>query len=151
MSAATHAVTVRRDVSAARERVFEAFQNRDWLARWFSPSAQVEMQILEFQFRPEGAFRFRYFFPDASQSTVKGLYRSIVPPKELTFSWVWEEPDRHAGLVTEVKVDLIARGDSTEVVVTHDRLPDRDSKDRYATGWSIYLDRLTSCLSHESV
>lgn len=145
MSGATHSVIVRRNLSAPRERVFEAFQRGDLLAQWFSPSQQVEMQILDLQFRPEGTFRFRYSFPDGSQSTVKGVYRSIIPSKELAFSWVWEEPDRHAGIVTEVKVVFISRGSKTEVVVTHDRLPDRDSKDRYANGWAVYLDRLASC------
>lgn len=151
MTSAAHSVTVRRRFSGRRERVFEAFRHKESLAQWFSPSPQVALQILAFEFEPEGAFRFRYLFPDGSQSTVKGVYRSIIPSKQLAFSWVWEEPDRHAGIVTEVEIDFVSKGSETEIVITHDRLPDRESEDRYDTGWTVYLDRLTSYVSNENV
>lgn len=139
-------ITVRRSFSAAPERVFEAFRREESLARWFSPSPEVALEVLAFQFKPQGAFRFRYAFPDGSRSSVKGIYRSIVPPESLAFSWVWEAPDVHAGVPTEVKVAILPRGKGSEVVVTHERLPDAGARERFTAGWILYLERLGSHL-----
>ena len=147
MKSAIQSVTVRRTFPAARERVFDAFQREESLAQWFSPSDQVEIQILGFNFRPEGRFRFRYLFPDGRQNTINGIYRTISPPSELAFSWIWEAPDPHAGVETEVIIKFVSRGGGTEVAVTHDRLPDRELEDRYVAGWTSYLERLALFVS----
>ncbi len=147
MTVGRPSVTVRRRFPFAREEVFDAFRREDALAQWFSPSQKIEVQVLAFQFRPNGGFRFRYRFPDGAESVVRGVYRQIRPPEALSFSWVWEEPDRHAGILTEVSVAFAALGHETEVVVTHGQLPDTAAQDRYAAGWSAQLDRLVVHLS----
>ena len=65
----------------------------------------------------------------------------------MTFSWEWEAPDRHAGLKTEVSILFLPRNPGTEVVVTHDRLPDGPAEGRYTEGWTAQLARLAEYLS----
>ncbi len=142
-----YSVTVRRSFTAPRGRVFDAFQNADALSHWFAPSAEVTIEILTFQFRPNGEYRFRYTYPDNTQGVIGGRYISINPPEELVFSWIWEQPDRHADVATQVRIQFISRNELTDLIVTHDRLPSDQARDRYATGWSGNFDRLDTWLS----
>lgn len=142
MKDTTQAVIVRRTVAASPARVFEAFQHAGALTHWFSPHKDIAVDVLTFQFKPQGAFRFRFSYPDGRQSAVKGIYRTITPCRELAFSWVWEEPDQHSGINTEVRISIKPLEQGTEITVAHSRLPNRQSKDRYAAGWSDQLDRL---------
>lgn len=80
------AVIVRRTVAASPARVFDAFQRADALGQWFSPHPDIAVDILAFQFKPDGAFRYRFAYPDGRQSTVRGIYRTITPCTELIFS-----------------------------------------------------------------
>ena len=147
MTGEVHSVKVRRSFAASCDRVFDAFRRKESLARWFSPDREIAVEILTFDFRPGGAFRFRFSYPNGDTSTLRGTYRSIVPPRELAFSWEWEEPDRHAGLSTEVSILFLPRHSGTEVVVSHDRLPDGPAEGRYAEGWAAQLTRLAEFLS----
>lgn len=147
MTGETHSVTVRRIFAASCDRVFDAFGRRESLARWFSPDRGIAVEILTFDFSPGGAFRFRFSYPNGDTSTLRGIYRSITPPRELAFSWEWEEPDRHAGLSTEVGILFLPRDSGTEVIVTHDRLHDGPAEGRYTEGWTAQLTRLGDFLS----
>lgn len=66
---------------------------------------------------------------------VRGIYQEVTPPVRLVFSWRWEVPplDEADTLVTVEFRDL---GESTEVVVTHECLPDQNPC------WDVRLDCL---------
>lgn len=68
---------------------------------------------------------------------VAGRYQAVEPPAKLAFSWRWEVPayDETDTLVT-VAFHEIEAGQHTEVVITHDLLPDQNSC------WPNRLDRL---------
>ena len=57
------AVEVRRRFRVAPEKVFAAFAEARWLARWLSPSPDVRLTLLQFDFREGGAYRFAYHVP----------------------------------------------------------------------------------------
>ena len=132
----------RYDVPAAL--VFDAFTEPALLTRWFSPSADVSVEILVHELRRRGHYRFRYSQPSGEVSIVTGEFCEISPPTRLIFTWTWEPPDRHAGIETLVTVDFIADGTGTRVVVTHERFPDRESRDRHEIGWRATLARMVT-------
>jgi uncharacterized protein YndB with AHSA1/START domain len=78
---------------------------------------------------------------------VTGVFREILPPRRLVFTWTWEAPDPHAGLETLVTVELLASGGDTEVVVTHEWFPTAATRDRHEAGWRATLDRLEEVLA----
>lgn len=142
MTASTHSITVRRLVQAPPARVFEAFSSAEALSKWFTPHSDISIEILAFEFAPEGAFRFCFVMPGDERKAVGGRYERIAPPNEIVFSWVWEAPDPHADIPTEVRVQFLAQGGATEVVLTHARLPSEEIGKRHGEGWNGMLERL---------
>ena len=147
MSEASHSITVRRLIPAGRTRIFEAYSRPDILVRWFTPHRDISLEVLDFQFVPEGRFRLRFTMPDGTQKLVHGSYELIAPPDRLAFSWTWEAPDPHAGVATRVEIELRDEGAATEVVLTHDRLASEEVGVRHAEGWEGMLLRLETWLS----
>lgn len=143
-------VFVRRRFRASREDVFDAFTDPKTLVRWFSPSADIGTEVLEHDLRIGGAYRLGFRFPDGSQDTVRGAFKEIQPPDRLAFTWTWDPPDRHAGIETFVTVVLREEGAETEVVISHDRFPTHETRDRHDAGWATTLDRLENLLDEDS-
>ncbi len=146
MSSLLHSVTVRRLIKANRKRVFAAFSNAEALAQWFSPSVDVAIDVQVFEFVPKGQFRVRYTMPDGNQPVVGGVYEVIDEPNQIVFTWVWEAPDPHADIPTRVFVEFIDRGEETEVLLTHDKLP-KEACERHIAGWESTFDRIVLYLS----
>jgi len=76
---------------------------------------------------------------------VRGQYQEI-SPRRIVFTWTWEEPDPHAGIETVVTIELFELGEETEILVTHERFPDEETRDRHDEGWSGALARLVKLL-----
>ncbi|MEL6965360.1 MAG: SRPBCC domain-containing protein, partial [Pseudomonadota bacterium] len=114
-----HALVVRRVIHAPRERIFAAFSRSDLLAQWFTPSAEISLEVLDFNFVAAGRFRLRYNMPDGRRPVVGGSYERIEPPREIILSWIWEAPDPLAGIPMRVLFQFLEKDDVTEVVITH--------------------------------
>lgn len=138
----THSITVRRLVRANRTRAFKAFASAHALAQWFTPDASISLEVVDFDFVPQGRFRLRFTMPDGTRPGVGGQYLVIDQPERIVFSWIWEAPDIHAGIPTQVSVRFSQQGDRTEVTITHDRLPTQDTCERHKLGWQGTLARL---------
>lgn len=141
MSDAQLSVVLRRRYRASQESVFAAFADAGYLARWLSPSDEVKTEVTDFDFRVGGRYRLGFSGADEKQSFVSGEYVEIDRPERLIFTWTWEDPSPHAGIETLVTVDILDRGDETEIVLTHERFPDQDLCDRHNEGWSGAFDR----------
>jgi uncharacterized protein YndB with AHSA1/START domain len=137
---------VRRRFATAPERVFAAFAEARLVGRWLSPSADVTLTLLQFDFRVGGAYRFAYHVPGGQIMIVGGAYRSIEPPSKIVFSWVIEPPDMHAGIESEVTVMITPDGGGAELLIRHERLARIDAVERHAIGWRGALDRLAALL-----
>ena len=150
MTGSGHSITLRQRIPAARTRVFEAFTRPEALVQWFTPSPDISLEILDFDFAPQGAFRFCFTMPGDVQKRVGGSYERIAPPEEIVFSWVWEAPDQHAGMPTRVRVRFEENGDATEVVLTHERLVSEEVAARHGDGWSGMFKRLDAAFTQDA-
>ncbi len=77
---------------------------------------------------------------DGNVHSVSGAYQEIKPPEKVVFTWRW---DGDTGLEdTVVTIEFQDLGDSTEVTLTHERLPTREERDKHAHGWNGCMDQL---------
>lgn len=148
MSAGHTLVELRRHLAAPPEAVFAAFADPALVCRWLSPSPEIALTVLQFDFRVGGTYRFAYDVPGGQTMHVNGVYRAIAPPSRIVFSWNVEPPDEHAGLQSEVAVTIAADGGGTLLTIRHEQLTLPRSRERHAEGWQGALDRLPALIAH---
>lgn len=141
-SASALSLVVRRRIEATVERVFAAWTEPDQLKRWWGP-AQVTCTDAQVDLRPGGRYRIANRFPDGRVVWIAGAFETVEPPRRLVYSWSIEGDVRAPERVT---VRFKARGSATEVIVTHDRIPDAAMRDQHAEGWAGCLDGLAAHL-----
>lgn len=136
------AAEVRRQFNAAPELVFAAFADAELVKRWLKPSPEIALDILAYDFRIGGEYRFAYRTPGQPLMHVNGSFASIKPPARIVFSWNIEPPDQHAGIRSEVRVAVTANNDGCELVIRHVNLSHSGAPQRHAEGWRGALDGL---------
>lgn len=137
---------VRRRLASAPEKVFSAFSEAAMVSRWLTPSPDVTLTVLQFDFRIGGLYRFAYHVPGGQTMFVNGAYRLIEPTSRIVFSWNIEPPDEHAGIESEVTVTLTAAGSGTDLLIRHVKLTAPGAAPRHAEGWRSAIDQLTTLL-----
>jgi uncharacterized protein YndB with AHSA1/START domain len=142
---------VRRHLRASPEKVFAAFGDAQWVGRWLTPSRDIGLSVMRFDFRVGGIYRFAYHPPGSGAVILGGVYRLIEPCEKLVFSWVIEAPDEHAGIDSEVTVTFTPEGTGTDLLIRHSLLRRADAVARHATGWSGALDQLARLIETENM
>jgi uncharacterized protein YndB with AHSA1/START domain len=139
-------VEVEHVLAAAPARVFGAFADPRLLSRWLTPSPEVAMRVAALDFREGGAYRFVYTLPDRSEVGIGGVYRTILPPARLVFSWIIDPPDEHAGIESEVTVTIAPAGTGSRLTIRHLGWPIEGAARRHHGGWASAIARLVSLL-----
>jgi uncharacterized protein YndB with AHSA1/START domain len=138
------AAEVRHRFAAPPAKVFAAFADAALVSRWLTPSPEVVLDVLLFDFRVGGSYRFAYHVPGKGTMRVNGVYRRVEPPSAITFSWNIEPPDEHAGTRSEVTITLTPDGSGTRLVIRHAQLTQVGAVERHAAGWRGAIDRLST-------
>jgi uncharacterized protein YndB with AHSA1/START domain len=109
------------------------------MQKWLAPSDEFLIPTVEVDLRIGGKYRIDMKAPDGKHFIATGSYREIQPPRKLVFTWSWEGEDMQETLVT---IEFHERGNETEVVLTHERFPNAEKRDRHQIGWAGCLARL---------
>lgn len=135
---------LRRTFAAPREKVFRAWTDPEELKKWWGPPGH-STPTAEVDLRVGGKYRLGMRkLPAGDLFYLVGTYREVRPPAKLVYTWAWEaEPELGETLVT---VEFLDRGDSTEVVLTHELFPNEKVRGDHHQGWTGCLDRLAQTL-----
>lgn len=128
-------LVVRRHIAAPREAVFAAWLDPQSLATWMCPGEAKSTAELT----PVVGGSFRIVMEHGGERVEHtGTYLTIDRPARLSFTWISPYTDMLPSVVT---VELDARGEGTDLVLTHERLPARHV-DAHRKGWGEMLEKL---------
>ena len=136
-------VQVRRRVKARAEEVFDLWTRPDLMVRWMSPFPGAVDCKASCDLRPGGAFSLAMLSQESSRE-VSGTYVEVERPRKLVFTWTGALTDNVNTLVT---VELTPRGDETDLVLTHERLPTSAIVEGHTRGWGLILDHLAEAVA----
>jgi uncharacterized protein YndB with AHSA1/START domain len=137
---------VRKTMRASAEKLFDAWTRPSQLIKWWGPES-VTCIGADVDLRVGGRYRIGNKFPDGNVLWITGEFKSIDRPHKLVFTWAIE-PDVSSSEV--VTVIFKPRGDVTEVVVTHRRIPNDAARDMHRVGWQGCLNGLATYLEGQS-
>jgi uncharacterized protein YndB with AHSA1/START domain len=140
-----------RLLDAPRGLVFEVWTHPAHLVRWWGPN-DFTLPTCEQDFREGGAYRFCMRAPDGSDHWVWGVYREIVAPERLVFTWQrQDEAGLRSGLNNLVTVTLAEEGRKTRLTLRHTSFQTAADRDDHHGGWTQCLDRLTSHVAEQAL
>lgn len=141
-------VVVRRTLPAPRARVFAAWCRPELMSQWFFPAQGWRADVVA-DVKPEGRYRIAMQDEAGGVHVQEGVYRTIEPVSRLVFTWTCAELGVADSVVT---VELHARGAATELVLTHELLPDDPKIVReHEGGWDGCLTRLERFMANDNI
>lgn len=139
----SRSLVVRRNLPAARARVFEAWCRPELMAKWFFPAAGWRAEVAA-DVRVGGRYRVAMHDPAGGIHVQEGVYRSIEPVSRLCFTWTCAELGVAESLVT---IELADLGPQTELVLSHELPDDPGILREHEGGWKGCLDSLIDYLN----
>jgi uncharacterized protein YndB with AHSA1/START domain len=131
-----------RELDAPRERVYAAWTDPRQAARWWAPKGFTSLAC-EMDVRPGGIWRREIRTPDGKLVVKHGLYREIVPPERLVFTYITEHTGGVIDPETLVTVTFADLGDGrTRLTLHHSAFETETARDAHRGGWTSALDRL---------
>jgi uncharacterized protein YndB with AHSA1/START domain len=141
-------LTLKQQVNAPPERVFDALLDPKLICQWMGPRMMVEScEVMTLEPHVGGRFRLKmYQRPDAPMGPaaliVTGTYQEIDPPRRLVYSWMWE----HEKLESLVAWNLKPNAGGTEVVLVHDGFASAERMQSHERGWTASMQQLAGAL-----
>ena|SRR5436853_563443 len=142
-TAEKHALEIKRLIKAPRDQVYAAWADPAQLRQWFGPD-NVQTQELITDVRVGGEFRWSLINSDGEEMTVRGEYRDVQPGRKIAFTWRWDDDENWENQISVVTVELSDRDGGTEVRLTHEQLPNDQSRDNHNEGWNNVFNNLES-------
>jgi uncharacterized protein YndB with AHSA1/START domain len=138
---------VRRMFAAPREKVFEAWTQREKVEKWMCRFPRHETRFTTSDARPGGTNVMEVKNPQGETFKQSVTYRDIEPPKKLVFTWDWQKFSASGEKVDEARDTLVTvefepRGIFTEVILTHEGLATAAQREAHSKGWNGCFDRL---------
>jgi len=106
-------------------------------------SAEVDVRV-------GGGWRVTMRSPEGRQHTSKGIYRELVPPERLVFTFAWEgDEDGEPGHETLVTLSFTEEGGKTRMAFHQAVFASAESRDAHEEGWGEAFERLAEHLTRQ--
>jgi uncharacterized protein YndB with AHSA1/START domain len=129
---------ITRQFQAPPALVFKMFTDEAHFARWFGPEGHSVVNCT-LETRIGGRFFAELKGPEGAHHRVMGVFKEVAPDRRLAFTWNWLGEDgkpRNPDTDTLVTIDLVAKGEETELTLTHTGFQNDDQKARHNSGWN---------------
>ena len=144
---AQHELVITRTFDAPPALVFKAWSAAEHMVRWLGPK-DFTAPHCAMDFRVGGTYRACICSPDGQEYWMRGIYRDIVEPERIVFTFSWEE-EGERGRENLVTVTFDERGNKTRMTFRQAFFESIEQRDSHHQGWSECIDRLAQYLAGE--
>jgi len=142
---------ITRTFEAPPEKVFRAWTDPKVLKVFHAPQDAFSIPTVEVDLRVGGRYRIEMRSPDGKSHIATGVYREVIPPSKLVYTWKFEKGGKMDGKdldlgETVVTLEFRAKGAGTELTLTHELFPTVGEKESHLQGWTGILERLQKTL-----
>lgn len=139
MTQETFTLQINRTIQAPVDVLFDAWLDPESIKKWMCPGDGVSVPNPKLEAKVGGQFDFTMSVGDQNLPHT-GEYKIIDRPKKLQFTWVSANTNQNDSLVT---IDFkILSENKTDLTLTHEFLPTKNSKEDHKGGWSRILECL---------
>jgi uncharacterized protein YndB with AHSA1/START domain len=138
---------ITRTFDALPGAVFDSWLVREQWQAWIGPEGcRCDVPLLE----PKvgGRYRIQMHLSDGREIPVEGVFKVIDRPNTLAFTWGWALSGKADTLV---KLAFRAKGQQTEITLTHSGLPTEEDRAGHGKGWNSTLNKLVLYVKGELV
>ena len=139
-------LVITRTFDAPRTLVFEAWTSPQHRMRWWGPHGFTTTSC-EMDLRQGGPWRLSMRSPGGREDRQRGIFREIVPPERLVFTYAFEDPAGNLGHETLVTVNFEEQGAKTKLTVRQSVFETFAVREDHVRGWGEALDRLAERLA----
>jgi len=137
---------ITRVFNAHRSLVFKAWTEPQHLVHWWGPQG-FTLPSCTTDLRPGGTYRFCMRSPEGVDHWLQGIYREIMEPERLVFTYAFEDATGKPGHETLVTVTFAELGEKTKLTVHQAVFESVTVRDEHVRGWTEALDRLAGYLT----
>lgn len=151
---ASDTLRLSRHYDASPDRVFRAWTDAEQLGRWFGPHSH-QCEVEQFDPREGGEYRLRLVpvsedtdcgGDGENPSVCAGRFVEVRPDERLVMTFTWVENGGDIG-ETLLTIELTPADGGTDLMLTHERLPDEAMQNAHRGGWQGTLECLEEYLA----
>ena len=140
------ALVITRIFDAPQRVVFKVWTAPEHLARWWGPQGFTTLSCV-MDVRPGGAWVRRIRSPAGTLHTKRGVYREVVEPERLVFTYADEDESGRLGPETLVSVTFEEHGAQTRLTLHQSGFETMAARDGHYGGWTSCLERFVDYLA----
>lgn len=139
-------LTVSRLIDAPPALVFKAWTTPEHAARWWGPRGFV-ITSCRLDACPGGTYRVAMRSPEGSMHTKRGIYREVLPPERLSFTYAWEDEHGQPGHEMFVTVTFRPQDGKTLLTLHQTGFESIAARDSHRGGWTSCLERFADFMT----
>jgi uncharacterized protein YndB with AHSA1/START domain len=139
-------LVIARVIDAPRSLVFKAWTQPEQVARWWGPKG-FTTTFCDMDIRPGGKFRFCMRSPTGSDHWKRGVYREIVAPERIVFTFAWEDAAGNLGHELLTTVTFAEQGRKTKLTLHQAVFETVEGCDDHRRGWTSCLERFADYMA----
>jgi uncharacterized protein YndB with AHSA1/START domain len=138
---------IERVFDAPPSVVFNAFTDPKQSEQWWGPRGYTATHV-EMDVRPGGAWRSCLRSADRGEELWQGgIYREVVEPERLVFTFAWDDENGRRGPETLVTMTFAEHDGKTKFTLHQALFESVDMRDSHQGGWTESFDRLEEFLT----
>lgn len=139
-------LTIIRIFNAPRALVFQVWTQPEHFTQWLGPKDFVTT-FCQMDVRLDGSYRACIRSPQGNEHWMQGVYREIIEPERLVFTFAWLNEDGQPKHETLVTVTFTDQNEQTLMTFHQAIFESTESRNDHRSGWDECFDRLAVYLN----